>query len=203
MKKYWESLRPFEKRVVVGVASMLFVVFNFWFVFPHFSDLNRMQWRMQKARDTYKAWQAEIAKKDFYQKEVRKLQGEGADVPPQDQALQFERTLTDEEMKVGITPINSGRITTSTNNPFFLEQSRTIVVRSGEQQLVDFLYNLGSGTSPIRARSMTLHPEPQQRYQLDATLTLVASYQKAVKPGAGTRPVAANSANPSVVAGQR
>src|SRR5205085_3669690 len=104
MKRYWENLRPFEKRVVVGVASMLFVVFNFWFVFPHFSDMRQMQFRMQKARDTLQAWQSEIAKKDFYQEQVKKLQGEGADVPPQDQAIQFERTLTDEEMKVSLNP---------------------------------------------------------------------------------------------------
>lgn len=187
MKRYWENLRPFEKRVVVGVTSMLFIVFNFWFVFPHFSDLRQMQFRMEKARDTLKTWQAEIAQKDTYQSQIKKLQGEGYDVPPEDQTIQFERTLTDEEMKVGINPSTSGRITTSTNNPFFVEQSRTIVVRSGEQQLVDFLFNLGSGTSQVRVRGMTLHPEPQQRFQLDASLTLVASYQKTaqtVRPGA-------------------
>ena len=33
------NLRPFEKRLVVVVAAVLFVVLNAWFVFPHFSDL--------------------------------------------------------------------------------------------------------------------------------------------------------------------
>ena len=35
------NLRPFEKRLVVGVGAVLFVVLNAWFVFPHFSDLAR------------------------------------------------------------------------------------------------------------------------------------------------------------------
>ena len=38
MKTYLDNLRPLEKRVVVGVAVMAFVVFNLWFVVPHFSD---------------------------------------------------------------------------------------------------------------------------------------------------------------------
>ena len=35
------NLRPFEKRLVVGVGAVLFVVLNAWFVVPHFSDLSQ------------------------------------------------------------------------------------------------------------------------------------------------------------------
>ena len=50
MKGYWENLRPFEKRVVVGVGALFFVVLNFLFVFPHFSDLNAMHYRKEEAK---------------------------------------------------------------------------------------------------------------------------------------------------------
>ena len=177
MKKYWESLRPFEKRVVVGVATGLFAVFNLWFVLPHFSDLARMKNRMEEAQRLLRIRETAIAQKPMYEQEIKKLQSEGLDVPAEDQFLQFQRTVSDEEMRVGVTPISTGRIITKTNQ-FFLEQTQTINVQSGEQPLVDFLFNLGSGSSLIRVRDLVLHPDPQTRQQLAGAIKLVASYQK-------------------------
>ena len=148
MKKYWESLRPFEKRVVAGVTTGLFVVFNLWFVLPHFSDLARMKNRMEDAQRLLRLRETAIAQKPMYEQEIKKLQSEGLDVPAADQALQFQRTVSDEEMRVGVNPISTGRIITSTNE-FFLKQTQTINVQSGEQPLVDFLFNLGRTGSSI------------------------------------------------------
>jgi len=177
MKKYWEGLRPFEKRVVVGVATGLFAVFNLWFVLPHFSDLGRMKKRMEEAQWTLQVRQTAIAQKPMYEEEIKKLQREGLDVPAEESALQFQRTVSDEEMRVGVNPNSTGRIITRTNE-FFLEQTQTINVQSGEQPLVDFLFNLGSGNSLIRVRDLVLHPDPQTRQQLAGAIKLVASYQK-------------------------
>ena len=189
MKRYWEGLRPFEKRVVVGVATGLFAVFNLWFVLPHFSDLARMKKRMEEAQWTLGVRQTAIAQKPMYEEEIKKLQREGLDVPAEDQALQFQRTISDEEMRVGVNPISTGRIITKTNQ-FFLEQTQTINVQSGEQPLVDFLFNLGSGNSLIRVRDLVLHPDAQTRQQLAGAIKLVASYQKnpskAAVPGSRT-----------------
>src|SRR6266404_3709242 len=189
MKRYWEGLRPFEKRVVVGVATGLFAVFNLWFVLPHFSDLGRMKKRMEEAQWTLQVRQTAIAQKPMYEEEIKKLQREGLDVPAEEQALQFQRTISDEEMRVGVNPISTGRILTRTNE-FFLEQTQTINVQSGEQPLVDFLFNLGSGNSLIRVRDLVLHPDPQTRQQLAGAIKLVASYQKnpskSVVPGSRT-----------------
>ncbi len=191
MKKYWEGLRPFEKRVVAGVATGLFVVFNLWFVIPHFSDLGRMKNRMGDAQRLLRLRETAIAQKPFYEEEIKKLKGEGLDVPAEEQALQFQRTLSDEEMRVGVNPVSSGRIITTTNE-FFLKQTQTINVQSGEQPLVDFLFNLGSGNSLIRVRDLVLHPDPQTRQQLSGAVKLVASYQKnpskSAVPGARTGP---------------
>ncbi len=38
MKKYFAQLRPLERRLVVGVAVVLFIVLNWVFIWPHFSD---------------------------------------------------------------------------------------------------------------------------------------------------------------------
>jgi hypothetical protein len=76
----------------------------------------------------------------------------------------------------GVNVTSTSRTSTRTNE-FFLELAQTIGVQSAEPQLVDFLYNLGAGTSLIRVRGLTLHPDPP-RQQLIANATLVASYQK-------------------------
>jgi len=184
MKRYWENLRPFEKRVVAGVATMLFAIFNLWFVWPHFSDLAKMKDRMETAQKTLKIRQTAIAQIGFYEGEINKVKREGLDVPAEDQVLQFSRAITDEMMRSGVTPGSSGKPMTRTNQ-FFLEQSQTITVQSGEQQLVDFLFNLGSGNSLIRVRDLGLHPDAPHQ-QIAATIRLVASFQKnpTTKPAA-------------------
>jgi Tfp pilus assembly protein PilO len=202
MKGYWENLRPFEKRVVVGVATGLFVLFNIWFVFPHFGDWDKMKYRLATAERTLAMREAEIKQLPFFERELKKLEKEGLDVPAEEQALQFARTVTDEIARSGVNPSGEGRIQTRTNQ-FFLELSRTINVQGGEQQMVDFLYNLGSGNSLIRVRDLSLHPDPQTRQQLAATIKLVASYQKnptakpAAVPSRATAPKLAANPTPS------
>ena len=198
MKGYWENLRPFEKRVLVGVATMLFAIFNLWFVLPHFSDLGKMRQRLKDAQSTLEKRKAAIAQIPTIQSQVNTLQREGLDVPAEEQALQFARRITDEQMRSGVTPQGGGKIFTQTN-VYFLEQSTTVNVEGNEQQLIDFLFNLGSGDSMIRVRDMNLHPDaPRQR--LAANVKLVASYQKTQKSGgspAKPAPRVASSSNPN------
>jgi hypothetical protein len=195
MKKYWDSLRPLEKRLFVGIAAVFFIVLNFWFVFPHFSDWSNVQKRMADARAKLVKFETEIAKKPTYMKMIKDLAGEGMDVPADDQANQFQRTFQIQAGQSGVNITTTGKQTSKTNQ-FFLELTENVGVQSGEKQLVDFLYSLGSGTSQIRVRDMSLHPDPA-RQQLVANLKLVASYQKATgKPGSPSVKLAANSPNP-------
>jgi hypothetical protein len=177
VNKYWNNLRPFEKRVVVVVAAALFVIFNFWYVFPHFSDWSRVQHRKEKAYGTLRLFQPELDQADKYRLEIAKLQGEGLSVPPEDQILHFSSAILTHAAQAGVTVTTTGRTTTRTNDPFFLEQSQAISTLSGEKQLVEFLYSLGSGDSLIRVLSFGLRPDPP-RQSLVASITLVASYQK-------------------------
>ena len=174
------NLRPFEKRLVVVVAIAVFAVFNFWFVFPHFSDLAVAQAHREESLAKLAKWEKETNNIAKYKKEINDLVKEGLDVPAEEQQNRFSSDIVQQTAASGVSLINSGRISTRTNSPFFVELVQTITVQSPEPQLVDFLYQLGNGPSLIRARGLSLHTDPSHQ-QLVAGVTLVASYQKAQK----------------------
>jgi len=184
------NLRPFEKRLVVGVGAVLFVVLNAWFVVPHFSDLSEAKKRRADAIERMKRWQTEIDQKAKYELGISKLVKEGQEVQAEDQVNQFARAIQEQQAKSGVGIGNFGRTTTKTNQ-FFLELTQPVSVQSGEAQLVDFLYSLGSGNSLIRVSELTLRPDPP-RQQLSGQVKLVASFQK-------TAPKKAVSTNAKVV----
>src|SRR5882724_12647784 len=142
MKGYWNNLRPFEKRVVVGVAAMVFIVFNVWFVLPHFSDWVRVQARTAAARTKLKNYQTEVGQITTISNQVRKLESEGLSVPPEEQSVQFLRTIQTQAAQSQVNILSSGRQAERTN-AFFLELSQTFNLQSAEAPLVDFLFNLG------------------------------------------------------------
>jgi len=193
MKGYWDNLRPFEKRVVVGVAAMVFLVLNVWFVFPHFSDWGTVQGRMAKARKNLAAFQLEIGQMPHYKANIASLENSGLAVPPENQAVEFSRTILAQQAQSGVSITTAQKPTTRTNE-FFLELTERISVQSAEPQLVDFLYNLGSSNSLIRVRDLGLRPDAP-RYQLSANVTLVASYQK--NPARTAPPTTPSAANKS------
>lgn len=176
MKTYLDNLRPFEKRVVVGVAALLFVILNLWFVIPHFSDWGVMQSRRGEAEQKLERYQNKIRQADTYARQIKTLESEGLSVPPEEQSIQFSRAIQTQQAQSGVNITATGKMTTRTNQ-FFLEQSQVISVQSGENQLVDFLFNLGSGNSLIRVRDLSLRPDPP-RHQLSSSVKLVASFQK-------------------------
>ena len=181
------NLLPFEKRLVVGVALILFIVFNVWFVLPHFSDLSDAQARREEAVKKLKGWEAETNQIPVYQRKINGILKDGLDVPAEDQQNDFSRAVVSQQASSGVNLMNSGRITTRTNSPFFVELVQTITVQSGEPQLVDFLYNLGAGPSLIRVRGLSLHTDPSHQ-QLVAGVTLVASYQKSQRTRGAAAP---------------
>jgi Tfp pilus assembly protein PilO len=170
------NLRPFEKRLVVAVVAVLFIVLNAWFVFPHFSDLSEAEDRRAAALKKMVNWQVEIDQMPFYQKKIREMESEGQSVPEEDQQNQFSRAIQMQQAQSGVNITSTSKQTVRTNQ-FFLELTQQVSVQSAEDKLVDFLYNLGSGNSLIRVRDLALRPDPP-RQQLSGTVKLVASYQK-------------------------
>ena len=194
------NLRPFEKRLVVGVGAVLFVVLNAWFVVPHFSDLSQARERRVQTLEKLKTWQIEMDQKAKYEAGINRFRQEGLEVPPEDQQNQFAHAIQDQQARSGVGLQQFGRVTTQSNQ-FFLELTQPISVQSGEEQLVDFLYRLGSGNSLIRVRDLSLKPDPP-RQQLSGTVKLVASYQKnppkKAAPAANPPPATAKMATSSV-----
>lgn len=186
MKGYWETLRPFERRVVVAVGVFLFLVLNWLFVFPYFSEWSKLDDRTFQANRKLRLYDSVLTQTNVYWREVRQMESEGLDVPAEDQVRHFANTIDAQAGKSGVNLLMGGR-TTQTTNQFFIELTRSISAQSPEQPLVEFLYSLGSGNSLIRVRDLTLRPDPQ-RQQLVANITLAASYQKksTAKPSPGS-----------------
>lgn len=179
---YLANLRPSERRLVVGIGIVFFVVINFWFVIPQFGEWDRVQARMWEANEKLKAYQKEIDMIPAYEKIVRQLESEGQSVPPEEQSAQFSRTIQTQQARSGVQIVSTSKMQVKTNQ-FFLEQSQSISLQGKEPQLVDFIYSLGEGNSLIRVRDLSIRPDPP-RFQLTANVRLVASLKKSTAKGA-------------------
>ena len=109
-------------------------------------------------------------------------------VLPEDQAIDLIRFYSSRAIDNNVLVQNNSGIKTTTNT-FFLDQEMTLSVMAREKGLVGFLYNLGSSNSMVRVKNMSLRPD-QSHQQLNASITIVASYQKKVpaKSSAPTPP---------------
>jgi Tfp pilus assembly protein PilO len=174
------NLRPSERRLLVVVGLVVFVVVNIWFVWPHFGDLSEIRRRQADAEMKVDAYQKEIARKPVNEAMVKKFEEGGLNVPREDQAIELLRAIQQKATLHKVSITGQSRQTTRTNEPF-LEHSVNVSTLSGEKELVNFLHDLGSGGSTIRVRDLSVSPEPQ-RHKLTAKIKFVASYQ--AKPSA-------------------
>jgi Tfp pilus assembly protein PilO len=186
MKKYFSHLRPLERRLVVGVAVVLVIVLNWVFIWPHFSDWSSFRGRLEDANRKLKIYEAAVAQKPELEKQVKTFESEGEFVAIEDQGVNFLRTIQNQSLQSGVALQNTSRPITKTNDVFFVEQVQNINVLATEEQLVDFLYKLGSGSSMIRVRDLTLQPDPPHQ-RLSADIRLVASYQKNPTPATAAK----------------
>ena len=177
MKKYFAHLRPLERRLAVGVVVVLILVLNWVFIWPHFADWGNLRGRLASARRKLELYQATIAQATNYQAQVKSLEGQGEFVALEDQAINFMRTIQAQAEASGVGRANYSRSIMHTNDAFFIEQKQNITVVATDQQLVDFLYKLGSGSSMIRVLDLELQPDGPRQH-LNANIRLVASYQK-------------------------
>ena len=182
MSSYLSRLNPSERRFVVFVGLLFFFVVNLLLVWPRFSDWSELQRRLNVARSKLNTYETAIGNANRLKADLNVLQNAGSPVPPEDQSVDFQRNIQTFAAQNGFGITTYGRQTTKTNEQF-IEQLQTVSGVSSEKQLVDFLYSLGAGSSPIRVRSLAARPDPP-RQRLSANITLVASYQKNPKPAA-------------------
>ncbi|MGZ4961406.1 MAG: hypothetical protein ACXWKG_03130 [Limisphaerales bacterium] len=182
------NLRPHERRVVIVVAVIVFVVLNAWFVWPHFRDASNALATINKGRldwtNHYEKIQKDIrpggtkAQIDALMKE----QGSGANLEGS-REIQLQRKVQEKAPQYGITVLSyTDTPTTAYNmgktNAFFEERSLRISVQCGESNLVNFLYDIGNDSSMIRVRELALKPADQNRYRLNGTILLSANFPK-------------------------
>jgi len=177
MKKYFEQLRPMERRLAVGVLVVILLVFNYVEIWPHFSDWGNADAKISQDQQTLKMYQQAIDQQGFYQNELRKFESQGASVAPEEQAVDLMRTVSKQAADTQVNIISQSRSMTHTNNVFFIEQVQTINVSANDEQLVNFLYNLGNDPAMIRVRDLELTPDGPRQH-LEAAIELVASYQR-------------------------
>ncbi|MDQ6632704.1 MAG: hypothetical protein M3Y82_13275 [Verrucomicrobiota bacterium] len=188
------NLRPQEKRLVVGIFVVVFIVLNIWLVWPHFKDWNLTRAAKVKTKENLAKYRKEIAQSPQYETRLKKLADQGAQVLPEEMAIQLRRTVENKARESGLIPsgINPGpKSAAGRTNEFFEEQSLNMnFVNTGDKELIDFLFNLSAGTSMIRVRDLSVFPDPS-RIKFQGNVTLIASFQKKpVAKMAAAQPVA-------------
>jgi Tfp pilus assembly protein PilO len=202
------NLRPQERRLVVFVGIVVFVVLNIWLVWPHFGDWGATIARRERAQKTLDTYLAETAKMRASQIKLRELESAGSSVVPEEQELDLVRTIDSQARLNRLTVIQSDprpkvSLTTQTNR-FFEEQYETIHVTSDNEELINFLVSLTSSNSLIRVKDLSLKLADAAATKLDGQMTLVASYQRSkpaklpppAAPVVTNRPVATASVKP-------
>ena len=188
MRKYFERASSVERRFITATFMVLFVALNWIFVWPLFSDWSKLDLRREKAQRTLKIFEDTIAQTETLTPKVKKMEGEGTEVPPEDQTVKFMTTIQSQAAASGVNILTSFSQSPRTNQ-FFLERAQALTLTADEKQLVDFLYKLGTGDSLVRVRGLSLHPDPPH-HALSANLTLVANYKKKVAARAAAPPPA-------------
>ena len=177
MKKFFAQLRPLERRLAVGVLVVFILVLNWVFIWPHFSDWGDLHARYLNAGRKLNLYQATILQTSNYEAQVKVFETQGEVVATEDMAINFLRTIQSQATASQVEMGNMSRSTTRTNDAFFIQQIQNINVSATDDQLVDFLYKLGSDVSMIRVLDLELQPDPPLT-KLNAQIKLVASYQR-------------------------
>src|SRR5436190_6557754 len=109
MNSYLSRLNPVERRFVVGVGLVFFLVINIFWIWPHFSDWSNLRGRLEKSRSTLQKRTGLIEQKPKVEAEIKKLASEGSYVPPEDQSLQFLRTIQNQAAQTGVGFMGTSR----------------------------------------------------------------------------------------------
>jgi hypothetical protein len=184
MTSYFDrlGLTPQERRLVVFVAAVVFLVLNLWLVWPRFKDWGQVNAEMAGARQKIETYQAEIAHTGEYERKLKALEGEGSSVLPDEAAnalqgrIQTQAALS-QLTTTGINPVGTAPGREAQVNEFFEERAMRVGFLSGDAELVDFMVSIGSGDSMIRVRDVDVRPDASGS-KLQGNMTLVASFRR-------------------------
>jgi hypothetical protein len=189
------NLRPQEKRWVVMAAAVLFVLLQFWLVWPHFKEWQLTKDALEKANRTLVTYRSMFAQTNDYRAKLEQLQNQNnTGLLTEDQVgTLLIRRITDQarESKVNYREIRVRKSGVPAKpNEFFEEQTLDLPFNpTGDKELIDFLLAIGNSDLMVRVKALDLNPAGSQ---LAGNMTLVASFQKKgsvnpppVKPAGG------------------
>lgn len=211
------NLTPQERRIVIGIAVLVFIVLNFLLVIPHFKDLRRVRVELAETRkkisDRNKVILDDIdpvhgKTNELYQLEKQQGGGIAAQRAGVNEQIALQRSVSDQALKTGVNISDLRSTTAAKTHPdaFYNEESVRIAFESGEEQLVNFLYNIGNDPAMIRVGELNLRIADANRYRLKGEASLTANYAKnpatttpapTAKPAPGPSPVYAPAPAPA------
>lgn len=188
------NLNAQERRLVVITGIVVFALLNWFFVIPEFGEYGKNLNRIDAARQQLKKYKDETGKRPAYEKEMRELKSQGGQVATEEAALRLSQEIYSQAALSGVTvtgmtPLQRQGAAGKTN-AFFEEAAVTVNINTGEKELIDFLYRLADKELLIRARGMTISPDPS-RQRLQGQINLVKSYQRRPPPSKVTTATAA------------
>jgi len=171
------NLRPGERRLIVLVAIVTFVVLNFWFVWPHRNAWKQATDDLEAARIKLEEYSATAGELDLTS---QKLSKSGAsNLMAEQESVHLLRTIQ------GLTAkheVNVNRYEPQTESPLgtngmFVEITLPIqFVNTWDTNLVNFLVSVSEDETLIRVRDFRVQPN-SQRNGLAGRMSLVASYR--------------------------
>ena len=171
------NLSSGERRLVM-VVLLGFVIVLAFLAKGLVPDPSETEKNIEDLKEKLASFQEEIGKKDDYQRELGKLKKMGLEVLPIEQETTMRSTINKLVASSGLS-MKSMRSSSPSfggeTNRFFMEKAMQLQFSSKEDQLVNFLWKLGSGDSMIRVSSMQISPEKSGQ-RLSGSLTLTASF---------------------------
>jgi hypothetical protein len=174
------NLRPNERRILVAIGFLIFVVLNWTFVRPLFGQWDKAQKELEAARKTQQAYQTEIAKAPTYKALEEELRREGNEVLSEQ--LQLQRIVVEQHAAAAgivpsILPISAASATSSKASDFFENQVLRLDFSTYSTNFVEWLVALATGNNAIRVEDMTLKPDTTGQ-KISGTIKFVASYKR-------------------------
>src|ERR1051326_1298819 len=157
------NLRPQERRWVVMAAAVLFLVLQFWLVWPHFKDWGETKAALKSATDSLEKYRSVVGHAEEYRRRLESLEGQNAGLLTQEQAgtLLIQRIGTQaRESKVNYSRINVLPRAAARPNEFFEEQTLDFGINpTGDKELIDFLVTISNSDLMVRVKELNLSPD--------------------------------------------
>jgi Tfp pilus assembly protein PilO len=183
------NLRPQERRLVVIVGMVIFVLLNMWFIWPYFGDWGATKAEIERNRTTLERYNREIGNKQRYEARLRELETTGSEMLTSE--LELQRIVQSQAAAAGV---QLGRQTfvkaaTGRTNQFFQEAGLSIEFSAGGKEIVDFLVGVAAQNAMVRVREMNISPRDNNT-RLGGTLVFVGNFQPRAATNAPSRNVA-------------